>query len=312
MKFKKILVTGFSESEMESSYWSRIKNVTDNIEFSSATGNDLVPLLSDVDCLFVKFNEVTKEMIDSAPNLKYISVFSTGYGRIDAEYAKGKKITVCNVPGYSTESVAELVFAVILEHIREIERARKQGREGNYSETGFSATEIKDKAFGVIGLGQIGLRTAEIALGFGADVRYWSRNKKDCSEKIKYANADEVISSSDILSLHLASNSETETFLGPERINNIKKGAVVVNTAPMELLDLDALEDRLKKGDITFILDHSDEMTKEDLKRFSQYDNCIIYPPIGYISKEAGIAKQEIFVSNIENFTKGNPTNSVN
>ena len=310
MKFKKILVTGFSESEMQPSYWDRIKNVTDKIEFSSASNDELTSLFSEVDCLFVKFNGVSKEMIDNAPNLKYIGVFGTGFGKVNAEYAKFKGITVCNVPGYSTESVAELVFALVLEYIREIERAKKQAREGNYSEAGFSASEIKDKTFGIIGLGQIGLRTAEIALGFGANVKYWSRSEKSRSNKMEYTNPDKVISSSDILSLHLALNKDTQTFLNSERINNIKKGAIVVNTSPMELLDLDALENRLKKKDITFILDHSDEMTKEDLGRFSKYDNCIIYPPIGYISKEASIAKQEIFVNNVENFIKGTPTNS--
>lgn len=101
------------------------------------------------------------------------------------------------------------------------------------------------------------------------------------------------------------------SHMNSERIHAIKSGAIIVNTSPMELFDLDALEARLKKGDITFIFDHSDEMTKEDLQRFSKYDNCIIYPPIGYISREASIAKQEIFVSNVENFIGGNPTNSV-
>ena len=312
MKFKKVLVTGLSEPEMETGYWLRIKNITGKIDFSSATDDDLISLLSDADCLFVKFNGVTKKMIDNAPNLKYIGVFGTGFGKVDAEYAKNKGITICNVPGYSTQSVSEFVFAVILEHIRDIERAKEQAREGNYSEAGFSASEIKDKTFGVVGLGQIGLRTAEIAVGFGAKVKYWSRSEKYCSEKIDYADADEVISSSDILSLHLVLNSGTKTFLNSKRINNIKQGAIVVNTSSMELLDLDALENRLKKSDITFILDHSDEMTEKDLNRFSKYDNCIIYPPIGYISAEAGIAKQEIFVSNIENFIKGNPINCVN
>ena len=209
--------------------------------------DELIPLLSDVDCLFVKFNGLTKKMIDSAPNLKYIGVFGTGFGKVDAEYAKSKGIIVCNVPDYSTESVAEFVFAVILEHVREIERAKKEALGGNYSEDGYSALEIKDKTFGIIGLGQIGLRTAEIALGFGARVKYWSRSEKNGDKKMKYTDIDEIVSSSDILSLHLSLNSETETFLNSERINNFKKGAIIVNTSPMELLDLDALENQLKK-----------------------------------------------------------------
>jgi len=100
--------------------------------------------------------------------------------------------------------------------------------------------------------------------------------------------------------------------LNEERIQKIKKGAVVINTAPMELVDVHALEKRLEVGDITLILDHSDEMSQENINRLSKFKNCIIYPPIAYITKEAGIAKQEIFVGNIESFLKGSSTNQVN
>ena len=85
----------------------------------------------------------------------------------------------------------------------------------------------------------------------------------------------------------------------------------MINTAPMELVDIDALAERLSKGDITFILDHSDEMSPKNIKKFSKFKNCIIYPPIAYVTEKARIAKQEIFVGNIENFLKGSPTNQV-
>jgi glycerate dehydrogenase len=121
-----------------------------------------------------------------------------------------------------------------------------------------------------------------------------------------------LIPECDFLSIHFAQTKDTERFLNGKRIQNIKKGAIVINTTPMEMVDIDALERRLRKGDITFILDHSDEMNEEDLKKLSKHRNCIIYPPIAYITKEARIAKQEIFIGNIENFLKGSPTNKVN
>jgi len=312
MKFKKILISGFKEAEIEPDFWNRIKSVSESVVFSTNVDAELIPELSDVDCLCVKFNGVSKEMINSAPDLKYIGVFGTGYGKVDVDHAKSKEIIVTNVPGYSTESVAELVFAIILENFRDLERAKKQARCGDYSEDTFTAREIKDKTVGILGLGQIGLRTAEIALGFGADVKYWSRSKKDVNDKIPYADFEEVISTSDILSIHLPLSDETEGLFNSENINKIKKGALVINTSPMEIVVIDALADRLEKADITFALDHSDEMGKEDLDKVSKYENCLIYPPIGYISDEAGIAKQEIFVANIEGFTSESPVNNVN
>jgi len=314
MKFKKILVTGFEKSEVNQTYLEKMNMLAEKLVFISKDSPEIKNELKDTDCLLVKFNPVSREWIESAPALKYIGAFATGYGKIDIDYAKSKKIAVCNVPDYSTESVAEFVFAIILEQLRELERAKKQTRDGNYSEDGFLPTEIKNKIFGILGLGNIGKRVSEIALCFGADVRYWSRNRKEDFEVkgIKYENADVLISESDFLSLHFSHTNDTENFLDKGRIQKIKKNAIVINTAPMELVDIEALEIRLQAGNLTFILDHSDEMTKENLEKLSKYTNCIIYPPMGCITKEAGINKQEIFVRNIENYLQGSPTNKVN
>ncbi|MBI2175427.1 MAG: hypothetical protein HYU35_01705 [Parcubacteria group bacterium] len=314
-KIKKILTIGIGEFALDSAYWQRIKVLAEKIINLPKDSSEIKSELIDTDCLLTGFGIiVNKEIIDSAPGLKYIGVLATAYGKVDVDYAKSKRISVCNIPGYATEAVAEFVFGIILEHVREIERGKKQTREDNYSEAGFSAVEIKNKIFGILGLGRIGSRVAEIALGFGADVRYWNvdRRKEFEIKGVKYEDADILISKCDFLSLHFAQVKDTENFLNKERIQKIKKGAVVINTAPMELVDIDALEKRLVDKDITFILDHSDEMSSENIKKLSKFENCIIYPPIAYITKEARIAKQEIFVGNIESFLEGSLINQVN
>lgn len=241
-------------------------------------------------------------------------MYGTGYGRIDAAYAKKKGITVCNIAGYATEGVAEFIFGALLEYLRELTRAKIQAQTGNYSEASYTGTEIKGKTFGIIGLGRIGGRVAELAKGFGANMLYWSHKRKKNAEKsgIKYVDVNKLLKISDILSLHLSFNPETKNFLNAKRIKLIKSGAIIINTAPMELVDVTALEQRLKKGDITFILDHSDELDPDVAKRLSKFTNCILYPPIAYTTKEATNLKQVIFVSNLENFLKGKPTNKVN
>ena len=249
-------------------------------------------------------------MINVAQNLKYIGPLATAYGKIDIISAKQKGIVVPNLTDYSTESVAEFSIAAILENIRQLEEGKKRGRDGNYSEAGLGAREIKNSVFGVIGLGSIGKRVAEIANGFGANMRYWSRQKKDAP--FTYQDADALIAESDFISLNLAQTPETEGFLNKKRIQSLKSGAIVINTAPMELVDINALTERLAVGDITFIIDHSDEVSKEIMIKLSQFNNCIIYPPIAYITDEARIIKQKMFVENIENFLKGSPTNRVN
>lgn len=314
MKFRKILTIGIGEASLDQEYWRKLDSLAEKRVSLPKDSPEIKRQLADADCLLVSFLVgVGRDYIDNAHNLKYIGVLATAYDKIDTAYVKSKGITVCNIPGYSTESVAEFVFATILEHIREIERAKKQAREGIYSEDGFSVTEIRNKIFGVFGLGRIGSRVAEIALGFGADVRYWSRNRKiELEQKgIKYEDADSLISKSDFLSIHLSKTNDTISFFDRNRINRIKKGAIVINTCPMALLDVNALQNRLKNGDITFILDHSDEMGDE-LKSLSKYKNCIVYPPVAYISKEARTAKQDIFIRNMESFLKGKTTSVVN
>jgi len=174
MKFQKVLITGFEKSELLPEFWKRVDAICEKRIWLPKESPEIKTELKDTDCLLVKFNPVPKDWIEASPNLKYIGVLATGYGKVDVDDASSKGVAVCNVPGYAVEAVAEFVFAVILDHIREIDRGKKQAREGNYSEAGFSATEIKNKVFGILGLGRIGSRVAEIALGFGADVRYWN------------------------------------------------------------------------------------------------------------------------------------------
>lgn len=316
MKFKKILTIGVSESTFDAVYWKKIDALAEKRVSLSPDSPELKAQLADTDCLIVNpfVFKVDRECIDSAPQLKYITAISTAYAKVDCTYAAERDIVVSNIPGYSTEAVAEFVFAVILDHARQLEEGKKRARKGKYSEEGISAVEIKNKVFGILGLGRIGARTAEIALGFGAEVRYWSRTRKEEFEAkgITYKDADSLIPKCDFLSLHFAQAKETKNFLNEERIQKLKNGCIVVNTSPMELVDIDALERRLKTGDITFILDHSDEMTKEDLQKLSKHKNCIIYPPVAYVTQEARVAKQDILVKNIESFLKGNPTNRVN
>ena len=317
MKFKKVLFLEIKKENLEQHFWKRISEISEDRIFLTADSPDIRNVLPSVDCICTKgfVKKIDKETIDSAPNLKYIGVLATGYGKIDVEYAAKRGIVVTNVPGYATDAVAELVFGVILERLRDLSKAKKQAAEGNYSESEFfNTSEIKGKRFGIIGLGRIGSRVAEIALGFGAEVLYWSRKrKKELESKgAQFSDIEGLISSSDFISIHLALNKDTENVLNESLIQKIRHATIVVNLAPNELVDLEALGKRLNKGDITYILDHSDELSQEQASNLSKYKNCIFYPPIGYTTKEASLAKQEIFVQNMENFQKGSYTNKVN
>jgi len=313
MKFKKILMLGYQEADLPKSEWERVDKLTQEKVFVPKPTPAINKHFSTTDALLVKLGaSVDRVMIDNIPNLKYIGILGSGFGRIDASYAAEKNIAVCNIAGYSTEGVAEFAFGIIIEYIRELERAKLQVRKGDYSEASFAGSEIKNKNFGIIGLGRIGGRIAEIALnGFGANMAYWSKNRKRHYEKkgIQYKTVENLLESSDFISVNLALNKETEHFLNKRRIKHIKPGAIVINLAPMELINIPALENRLKKKDMTFMLDHSDELSEEEAERLARYNNCIMYPPVGYVTREATRAKLSALVDNLKNFLKGKPTN---
>ncbi|MBI4167826.1 MAG: hypothetical protein HY515_02615 [Candidatus Aenigmarchaeota archaeon] len=315
MVFKKALFVNISESALDKDYWHKLDSIIEKKIFLPKDSPSIMEEIKDADCLLVGFAiPVTNEMLDAAPKLRYIGTLAVAYHKIDTAAARKRQIPVTNIAGYCSDSVAEFVMAVVLNELRQLDEGKKRASTHNYDFAGMSASEIRGKIFAVFGLGTIGKRTAEIAQGFGADVRYWSKNRKPDYESrgVKYMDKDELLKVADFISLNFSQTPETEKFLDESAFAKIKPGTMIVNTVPMETVDLGALENRLKKGDITFILDHSDEMKQEDLDRLHKYKNCIIYPPIAFISKEARVNKQRIFVDNIKNFLDGDPTNVVN
>ncbi len=311
MKPKKIICLDFNGSEMADNEWQEIDALAEKRVLISG---DAAAEHKDSEVLLVKLGaKVGKDLLDKFPNLKYVGMLGTGYGGIDTEYAASKDITVTNIADYATEAVAEFTFGILIEWCRGLGRGLKLAWDGTY-EDDKPGMEIKGKKFGVIGLGDIGLRTAELAQAFGADVSYWSRTlKKDAEAKgIHYAELDKLLANSDIISLNLALNPETEGIINAGRVALIRQDAIFINPSPMELIDFDALVRRLKKQDMVFMLDHSDEMSKEQLEQLKPLNTCRVYPAIAYLTREASALKKRIYIDNLKNFLEGKPTNKVN
>lgn len=311
MKLKKLLCLNFNGKELEESYWDQLDGLA---EERVTVPDEEISNHLDSDGLLVKLGaKVPKELIDKLPNLKYIGMLGTGYGGIDTNYAAGRGITVTNIADYATEGVAEFTFGILLEYYRDIAKARSQAKAGDYSDD-FTGGEIKGKKFGVVGLGDIGRRTAQLAKAFGAEVVYWSRNRKEDAEKegIAYEELDGLLYSCDIVTLNLALNPETEGIINKDRIVLLKEHSIFINPSPMELIDFHALLERLKKDDMVFMLDHSDEMTEEQLESLQPLDRTIVYPAIAYLTYEASSLKKQIYIDNLKNFLEDRPSNKVN
>lgn len=312
MKFNIIVVSGIDRGKLSRATWDRLNSLAERVVIAGP--DKLVAQCKDAEALLVGFEMIINtEVLAAAPKLRYIGVLGTAFDRVDSSAAKQRGIVVTNLPGYSTEAVAEWVFGVLLEHLRDLSRAKQGATQSNYSPAGFSGSEIKGKVFGVIGLGRIGARVAEIALGFGADVRYWSRTRKKDMEArgVTYEELAELVRQADFLSLHVAGTKDTENLLNRELTMNVKRDAIIVNTVSMKTIDVGALEERLQRGEITFIRMHSRSLTQEQWNRLRTFPNMIVYPAITNVTKEANQAREELFVRNIEQFLRGEPVNTV-
>lgn len=312
---KKALFINHKDGELDASLFARMSKNFDQTEFCQRDDPQILSKVKDADAFFVKIStKVDKELIDAAPNLKYVGVCSTAFDAIDAKYARGKGVTVCNLGGYSSEAVAEFFFAALFEKTRDLEQAKNQARKEDYSFSNFMGLELQNKTLGVIGAGAIGSRVAEIGCGIGMNVVYFSRKNKTKIEQLGASkkSLDEVLQQSDFISVNLSLNAETKGILSQEKLALVKKGAILINLAPPPLIDQETIMKKAAQGELTFIFDHSDDIDPALTKQFLNTKNCIVYPPIAFRTTQANINRWETFAANIEKFISGTPQNVVN
>jgi D-3-phosphoglycerate dehydrogenase len=265
------------------------------------------------DIVIVGWSDLTKNIIDSAKNLKMISIWATTCHYADLKAAKARGIVVTHVPGYATEAVAEHTFALLLAAIRKLPLADKHVRRGDFDWRPFGGSELAGKTVGVIGTGAIGCRVAEIARAFGMRILGYDKypNVKK-AEKIgmKYVDLDTLLKESDIVTLHVTLASETERLIGKKEIAAIKKGAVIINTSQGKVIDEKALVDALRSGKLSYAgLDvFEQEPPAKDNPLFT-LDNTILSPHIGFHTVEAAKRCTDICIDNVVKFLEGNQQN---
>lgn len=250
-----------------------------------------------------------KNIISQCPNLKMICVAFTGVDHIDMDYCKERGITVCNCAGYSTSSVADIVFAMVItlaRNIRENEIRVRNGETGN----GLLGFELEGKTFGVIGTGAIGTRVCNIANSFGCNVIAYSRTVKEIPG-VTFVSFEEVLKNADILSVHVPSNENTKKMLGKNEFAMMKKSAIFINTARGPIVDEVALKEALDLGEIAGagldVYDIEPPLPKNHI--LLDAPNTILTPHIAFASRQAFIKRADIVAQNIELFISGKPQN---
>lgn len=331
-------ITFFESDENQEEYFK--KELSGNeLKFSSQTlepEREIDSSFFDAEILSVfAFSKANKEVLEKFKNLKYVTTRSAGFDHIDLEYCKEKGIGVSNVPAYGMHSVAEHTFALILALSQKLVPSIERTRKGDFTLVGLRGFELYGKTLGVVGTGKIGKVVAEIGLGFGMKVIAYNRHvDEELKEKgVEYMEIDELLSKSDIVTLHLPYNKETHHIINIENISKFKKGSILVNNARGGLVETQAILEGINKGYISAagldVLEEESGIREEiellsarylednDLKTqlldhiLLNKSNVLITPHNAFNSNEAVHQIMQTTVENIKSYLEGKLQNIV-
>ena len=299
--------------------WSRMEALGELTVYDRTSPSELLERSEGAEVLITNKTLITAENMTELPNLKYIGVLATGYNVVDIDAAKARGIVVTNIPAYSTNSVAQMVFAHVLnitQHVGHYADENAKGRWASNADFCYWDTnlvELDGKKMGIVGLGNIGKATARIALAFGMEVlAYTSKEQKDLPQGVKKVTLDELFAESDVLSLHCPLTPDTKEMVNAERLRMMKRNAILINTGRGPLVNEQDLADALNEGRIAGagldVLSVEPALANNPLLSAK---NCFITPHIAWATKEARTRLMDIAVNNLKSYQEGNIINNV-
>ena len=317
-KMKIVVLDGYTANPGDLS-WEGLELLGEVTVYDRTKPSETVARAAEAEIVITNKVVIGREEMAQLPHLIYIGVLATGYNVVDIAAARERGIIVTNVPAYSTESVAQMVFAHLLTVTNHTERYAIENRQGRWSSNpdfcyyANSITELADKTFGIVGLGNIGQRVAQIAQAFGMKVKaFTSKPAEALPEGIQKADLKELFQTSDIISLHCPLTPDTHHLIKAETIAWMNPETILINTGRGPLVDDAALAEALKAGRLKAYC--ADVMTEEPPKADNpllQVDNAYITPHIAWATKEARQRLLQIATTNVSAFLKGTPQNVI-
>jgi len=315
---KIVILDGYTANPGDMS-WKELEELGTLAVYDRTRPEETVARAADAEIILTNKVIISREVMAQLPQLKYIGVLATGYNVVDIEAAHERGIIVTNVPAYSTESVAQMVFAHLLTVTNRTEHYAIQNRKGRWTSNSdfcywdFPHMELAGKTFGIVGLGNIGRRVAEIALAFGMQVKaLTSKSANTLPTGIKKADLEELLATSDVISLHCPLTDTTRHLINRETLQHMKPSAILINTGRGPLVDDQAVASALAEGQLAaFCADVlTEEPPKVDNPLLSQ-PNAFITPHIAWATEEARSRLLQVAISNVRAFLNANPQNVV-
>lgn len=304
--------------------------------FSEPLNKDTAAKVKDFDVVSVFiYSDVGKNTISKLKKTKLITTRSTGYDHIDLKTAKKKNITVCNVPSYGENTVAEHAFGLMLSLSRNIHKSYMRTSRKNFSIEGLQGFDLKGKTLGIVGAGKIGLHVIRMAKSFGMNVIAYDAHQDSFLSEVldfDYETFDNILKKSDIISLHVPHNKHTHHLINKDNIKKIKKGAILINTARGAVVEIDALLEALDKKILSgagldvlegeeFIKEEKELLYNKEKTEALNYlikdheilnrENVVFTPHIGFYSDEALRRILETTANNIKSYFNDKTQNSV-
>ena len=313
-----VILDGYTANPGDLS-WGSLKEMGEVTVYERTRREEIAGRAADADIVLTNKVVMDREMMALLPRLKYIGVLATGYNVVDIEAARERDIIVTNVPAYSTESVAQTVFAHLLTVTNRAEHYAQQNRQGRWAENrdfcywDTELTELAGKTMGIVGLGHIGRRVAEIALAFGMQVKAMTSKKaEELPAGIQKADLQSLLASADVVSLHCPLTEGTKHLIHRETLRLMKPSAILINTGRGPLVDDEALAEALNEGRLRAYC--ADVVTEEPPKAdhpLLHAPNAFITPHIAWATVEARKRLLQTAIGNVEAFVNGHPVNVV-
>jgi len=276
--------------------------------------DELAKRSQDADIVIIANNPYPKEAFENADNLKLIDVAFTGVDHVDQKAARASDIQIANASGYANTAVSELVLGLTIDVFRKMSFGNDSVRQGE-DVSFYQGNEIKGKTVGIIGTGSIGLETARLFKAFGANLLGYNRSEKEEAKELglDYVSLDELLAQSDIVTLHLPMNEETENTLSREKLSLMKDSAILINAARGPIVDNEALADLLNEGEIAGAGIDVFDMEPPLPADYPLLDakNAILTPHVAFLTDEAMVARAQIAFENVERYLEGNPQNII-
>lgn len=315
---KIVILDGYSANPGDLS-WKELEQLGSVTVYERTKAEDTLARASEADIVLTNKVLLKRTELEQLPKLRYIGVLATGYNVVDVEAAHEHGIVVTNVPAYSTESVAQMVFSHLLAVTNHTEYYANQNRNGRWSRNDDFCywdeplMELSGKTFGIVGLGNIGSRVAQIALAMGMQVKaLTSKNPDTIPTGIQKADLQELLTTSDIISLHCPLTQDTHQLINRQKLQLMKPTAILINTGRGPLVNDADVAEALQSGKLrAYCADVlTEEPPKADNPLLSQ-PNAYITPHIAWASTEARTRLLQVAIANVKAFLNGKPQNIV-